>query len=157
MSEATTERRVVIALGSNIHPQRNLLKALEELRREFGAVQVSSIWRTPAVGAPGPDFLNACAATHTALSLTALKFHVLRPLEARLGRVRNTDKNAPRVIDLDVILDDGITLDPDIWTQEHLALPLAELEPALPHPQTGLALEHLASQLQKHALKLKLP
>ncbi|TAK11543.1 MAG: 2-amino-4-hydroxy-6-hydroxymethyldihydropteridine diphosphokinase [Anaerolineae bacterium] len=153
MSGDGSERRVCIVLGSNIQPERHLRLAVEGLRVALGPLMVSSAWRTPAVGAPGPDFLNACVAAPTTLSATALKFRVLRPLEAQLGRVRNEDKNAPRVIDLDLILDDGVVLDPDVWTHEHLALPLAELEPTLRNPQTGETLAETASRLEDRAAR----
>ncbi len=145
---ATTETvAVYLALGSNIRPEHHLRLAAERLRGRFPTVQFSSVWRSPAVGAPGPDFLNAAARLETALSPTALKFQILRPLEADLGRVRSQDRNAPRVIDLDVLIHGNAVLDAELWEQAHLAVPLAELLPELAGTD-GKRLSQIAVDLQ---------
>ena len=46
-----------------------------------------------------------------------------------MGRVRSADKNAPRPIDLDIILFDGQILDPTLWLFAHRAVPMAEIQP----------------------------
>ena len=46
-----------------------------------------------------------------------------------MGRVRTADKNAARPIDLDIILFDGLILDPTIWLFAHRAVPVAEILP----------------------------
>src|SRR5439155_16603791 len=94
---------VVIALGSNLGSRRrNLLRAVEELRRVISIVRVSSIIETEPVDAPPPKFLNMVVLGHTDLSPEKL-FDALQEIESRLGR-RRTARNAPRVIDLDLIL-----------------------------------------------------
>ncbi len=145
---ATTEAvAVYLALGSNIRPEHHLRLAAERLRVPFPAVVFSSVWRSPAVGAPGPDFLNAVARLETALSPTALKFQILRPLEADLGRVRSADRNAPRVIDLDILIHGATVLDAELWQQAHLAVPLAERLPGLAGAD-GKRLSQIAAALQ---------
>ena len=60
---------VVIALGSNLgNRRRNLLRAVEELRRVISIVRVSSIIETEPVDAPPPKFLNMVVLGHTNLS-----------------------------------------------------------------------------------------
>jgi len=94
---------VVIALGSNLgNRRRNLLRAVEELRRVISIVRVSSIIETEPVDAPPPKFLNMVVLGHTNLSPEKL-FDALQEIESLLGR-RRTTRNAPRVIDLDLIL-----------------------------------------------------
>ena len=63
-------------------------------------------WETQAVGSPGPNFLNTAVKITTGLEMSALKLSVLRSVEQELGRVRTSDKNAPRTIDLDIIVFD---------------------------------------------------
>lgn len=70
----------------------------------------------------------------TRLDEPSLKAQVLHPLEAALGRVRGEDKNAPRTIDLDLLVFDGQVLDEHIWDYPHLAVPTAECEPGLRAP-----------------------
>jgi 2-amino-4-hydroxy-6-hydroxymethyldihydropteridine diphosphokinase len=94
---------VVIALGSNLGDRRRYLRrAVEELRRVISVVRVSSIIETDPVDAPPPRFLNMVVVGHTRLSPEAL-LDALLEIETRLGR-RRTTRNAPRVIDLDLIL-----------------------------------------------------
>jgi 2-amino-4-hydroxy-6-hydroxymethyldihydropteridine diphosphokinase len=94
----------VIALGSNLGDRAwHLRRALHALARIARLVRVSSIHETNPVDAPpgSPDFLNMVVVGRTPLS----PFDLLRELlatEARLGRRRSV-RNAPRVIDLDLI------------------------------------------------------
>lgn len=138
-----------MGLGSNIAPQANLPAAVELLQEDCRLLALSSIWETPAVGADGPMFLNAVAFVETPFSIKDLKCNVLRPIEAQLGRVRTRNPNAPRTIDLDILLYDGRVIDTEIWKYVHLALPLSELLPDLPNPQTGQNLEEIARDLSR--------
>src|SRR5713226_2101 len=98
-----TPYTVVIALGSNLGDRRwYLRRANDELQRVISIVRVSSIIETEPVGAPPPKFLNMVIVGHTRLSPEAL-LDALLDIEAKLGR-RRTTRNAPRVIDLDLIL-----------------------------------------------------
>jgi 2-amino-4-hydroxy-6-hydroxymethyldihydropteridine diphosphokinase len=97
---------VVIALGSNLGDRRlNLLRAIERLKRVITIVRVSSIYETAPIGAPAgsPDFLNMAVSGHTALTPEALLERLLA-IEKQLGRRRTSVRNAPRMIDLDLIL-----------------------------------------------------
>ena len=51
--------RAYLSLGSNIEPARHLRAAIVALRERFGAVRVSPVYCTPAIGFDGDDFLNA--------------------------------------------------------------------------------------------------
>lgn len=75
-----------------------------------------------------------------------LKEQVLRPLETQMGRVRTEDKNAPRPIDLDMILFDGILLDPSLWQHVHRAVPVSEVFPDYPS-ETCESLKDVAARL----------
>ena len=115
-------------------------------------LRASSVWESPAVGSHGPNFLNAALLCQTSLAAEALKWQVLRPLEARLGRVRNQDKNAPRPIDFDIITVDGRLYDPLLWQYAFRAVPVAELLPDL-ISETG---ERLAEAARRLAVELPL-
>lgn len=94
---------VVIALGSNLGDRRwYLRRAVDELRRVISVVRVSSIIETDPVDAPPPKFLNMVVVGYTILSPEKL-LDALQEIETRLGR-RRTTRNAPRVIDIDLIL-----------------------------------------------------
>ena len=140
------EHQVCLLLGSNIQPEKNLRLGIDLLRKEVQIVQVSSVWETPSVGFAGPDFLNLALLISTPLDAGELKEKVLRPIEAQQGRVRGADKNAPRTIDLDIILFDGQLLDPSLWHFAHLAVPVAEIMPDYRSDQ-GEILSQVASRL----------
>lgn len=137
-----------ISLGSNIEPERNLPRALALLQERSEVEAVSSAWRSAAVGSPSPEFLNAAVRLRTPLKEAALK-QLLRSIESDLGRVRGPDPNAPRPIDLDILLFDGILREEGIWRSAHLALPMSELLPELADPQ-GQALKDCAARLQSN-------
>ncbi len=96
---------IAIALGSNLGDRaRNLRWAIDELRHVVSVVRLSSVYDTEPVGAPkgSPRFLNMVIAGHTRLTPESV-IAALLEIERRLGRVR-TGRNAPRTIDLDLIL-----------------------------------------------------
>lgn len=137
-----------LALGSNIRPERFIPLAIEELAKRFVVAEISSIWKTPAEGFAGADFLNAVVHIQTNLTPISLKYRVLRPLEAQLGRVRTEHKYSPRTIDIDILIYGHDILDPEIWVQPHLAVPLAELLPDLLHNNYGENLRTTANNLR---------
>jgi 2-amino-4-hydroxy-6-hydroxymethyldihydropteridine diphosphokinase len=94
---------VLIAAGSNLGDRALYLRrAIDELRKLVHVVRVSTFIETDPVDAPPPKYLNAVIAGYTDLSPAAL-LDALHAIETRLGRRRST-RNAPRVIDLDLIL-----------------------------------------------------
>lgn len=148
----------IVALGSNIEPERHIPLAVAALR-ELGARAVSSVYQNPARGGrPQPDFLNAAVLLHTTLNPDRLRV-ALRQIEAELGRVRSEDKYAPRTIDLDLLLLGGqvedqagaVLPDPDLSTTAHLAIPAAEVAPVAVHPLSGEPLGEIAERLRPGA------
>jgi 2-amino-4-hydroxy-6-hydroxymethyldihydropteridine diphosphokinase len=141
--------RVVILIGSNISPAENLKKAYDLLSEQATIIEISQVWENAAFGSPGPNFLNTAVLVATSLLAPKLKDEVLHPIENRLGRIRTNDKNAPRTIDLDIILYDHQVVDQNIWSRLHIALPVSELEPELVNPDSGKTLAEISLSLQK--------
>lgn len=137
-----------LGLGANIDPEMNLKQAVPLLRKYVRIEAVSRVWETPPFGSHGPNFLNAAARIQTPLSAPLLKTLVLRRIEVQLGRVRTANKNAARTIDLDILVYEGRVLDPKVWTQVFLAVPLAELIPDLADPDSGQTLSEISARLQ---------
>jgi 2-amino-4-hydroxy-6-hydroxymethyldihydropteridine diphosphokinase len=133
-----------IVLGSNIAPDENMRKAISLLKSCTPVQKISTTWETPPVGTDGPNFYNTAVHLTTHLVCEGLKSQILRPIEIQLGRIRTADKYAPRTIDIDIIIFDGEVLDPRLWSYAYLAVPLAELIPELPHPETGRTLASIA-------------
>jgi 2-amino-4-hydroxy-6-hydroxymethyldihydropteridine diphosphokinase len=129
-----------IGAGSNLGPERRLRAAVAELERRFGPLRCSSVYRGPAVGAPGADYLNLVVALTTGHSADALRDE-LRAIETLAGRTRADA--AVCELDLDLLLY-GCRVDaerrlprPGLLTLPFVLVPLAELAPELVHPVTG--------------------
>lgn len=140
-----------ILLGSNINPERNINKAIHRLMQECKLQKSSQIWETEAIGSDGPDFLNTAIAIETALLENELKYKVLRKIEKELGRVRLENKNAPRTIDLDIIIFDDQVVDQDLWQCSFIASPISDLFPDLQQPGNKKSLLQVAKKLQSSA------
>lgn len=142
----TDLHRVYLSLGSNIEAEQNLPKAIDLLREAGKIVSVSSVWESESVGFDGPNFLNACILFLTNLQSAELKEKIIRPIEAKLGRVRGEEKNAPRPIDIDILLFDNQPLNTDFWNYAFVIVPLAELIPDFVHPVSGGKLSQAVEQ-----------
>jgi len=134
--------RAWISIGSNVEPERNVREAIAALRREFGELILSPVYRTPAEGFEGDDFLNLVAGIDTDLPPAEIRDRLHR-LEDRQGRVRGTEKFASRTLDLDLLtfgsrVDPGLGLPRDeILKYAFVLRPLAEVAPTERHPETG--------------------
>lgn len=109
---------VTIALGANLgEPLATLRKVVAEIEAssDFTDVKVSSFYDTSPVESSGPDYVNAVLQAKTNLSPKEV-LHCLQALENRYGRVRPVGVvNAPRTLDLDVLLyDDLVSDDPEL-------------------------------------------
>ncbi|MBL8379989.1 MAG: 2-amino-4-hydroxy-6-hydroxymethyldihydropteridine diphosphokinase [Burkholderiales bacterium] len=110
----------------------------------------SSLYRTAPLDASGPDFINAVAALDTALDAQDLLAH-LQTIEARHGRVR-TYRNAPRTLDLDLLLFGGSVIataeltvpHPRMAARAFVLAPLLEVSPDIVIPGMGPAASLLA-------------
>lgn len=131
--------RALLSLGSNIAPEDNLRAALAALRARFGHVQASAVYRFPAVGFDGPDFLNAAAVIESDLDPFALN-DWLHALEDAHGRDRSAPRFGDRPLDIDIVFYDDLVLE----GPGHLQLPRDELRHAFVlRPLAEVAPDHL--------------
>ena len=137
--------RVWLSLGSNIEPEHNLRAALRELRARFGDLVVSPVYRFPAVGFDGPDFLNLAVGIDTDLSANVLD-DWLHALENRHGRRRDVPRFSNRTLDVDIVLfGDQIIKGPG-----NLEVPRSELKYAFVlKPLADVAADVVHPQLRK--------
>jgi 2-amino-4-hydroxy-6-hydroxymethyldihydropteridine diphosphokinase len=150
--------RTYIAMGSNLgNPAGQVRKAYAALATlsETRPAALSSLYLSAPVAAAGPDFINAVAAVDTRLPAPTL-LRALLDIEHRHGRDR-TYRNAPRTLDLDLLLYDGLicrgsglTLPhPRMHQRAFVLLPLLEICPDCRIPGLGLArdwLKHCGNQ-----------
>jgi len=146
--------RIYLGLGSNLGDRgRNLRRALERLRSVVTIDAVSSVYRSEPVGyREQPDFWNLVVRGQTALPPGELLGELQR-IEAELGRTRSF-RNAPRPIDIDILLYDDVVLRTSSLTLPHprmlergfVLYPLMEVDPEVRHPVTG---ERIADRLAR--------
>jgi 2-amino-4-hydroxy-6-hydroxymethyldihydropteridine diphosphokinase len=139
--------RASLVLGSNINPEVNIPRALGFLERSFTVIRISNTWRTKSVGFKAADYLNAAVEIETGLDVHMLKSKCLSHIEEIMGRVRQEDKNAPRTIDIDIVIFNNVVLDPKIFTEEYLAFPISELHPGLRDLKSGKTLKEISDAL----------
>ena len=114
----------------------------------------SSIWLTaPVPVSDQPWYHNAVVRVETVQSPYTL-LETLQGIENEFGRVRSV-RNAPRVIDLDLIAYNDSILDrpelivphPRMHQRAFVLLPLRELAPDWVHPVTGVRLADMIAAL----------
>lgn len=142
-----------VGLGSNLgHPRRRLARALVDLSRlpRSQLVAVSGNYLTAPVETSErqPDYVNAVAALRTALAPRGI-LRQLRAIEHRHGRRRPGDerRNAPRVLDLDLLLFGRRRLSqprlivphPRMHVRAFVLRPLLDIAPAATIPGRGAA------------------
>ena len=97
-------------------------------------------------------FLNAVAEIETSLAPPDL-LRALKDIEFRLGRKPSVIPWAPREIDLDILLYDGLALSTDFVTVPHphltdrrfVLVPFREIAPDIVHPVNGMTVEEMAA------------
>jgi 2-amino-4-hydroxy-6-hydroxymethyldihydropteridine diphosphokinase len=137
-----------LSIGSNIHPESNLPKAIQRLR-DFGQIPaISNAWESHAEGSKGPNYLNAALLLMTITQMENLKPMVIRPIEADLGRVRSGDKNAPRTIDIDIMIADSEPLNANRWAYPFVIVTMSELLPDFTHPLSHKRLAEAAAEVR---------
>ncbi|MBU0622920.1 MAG: 2-amino-4-hydroxy-6-hydroxymethyldihydropteridine diphosphokinase [Gammaproteobacteria bacterium] len=156
------EHMAFIGLGSNLSdPVAQVSHALDALDGlpQTRVLKRSSLYRSAPVGfLEQPDFINAVAQLETGLTPREL-LDALLALEHECGRTREF-RNAPRTLDLDVLLYDdlvhhehGLTIPhPQMHLRAFVLQPLLEIAPDCVIPGVGPAAD-MASRCEGQALE----
>jgi len=161
-----------LALGSNRGDKMHWLqKAVKLIFEHIGNITaVSKIYKTPAWGFEGNDFLNACIEVSTRLSAEKTLEKLLR-IEEELGRVRSKNGYDNRNIDLDIVFfgneqkqDKNLTVPhPKMSERRFVLAPLADIAPDLIHPIKKQSISELLqktsdrSEIEETKEKLEIP
>jgi len=136
--------RVFVSIGSNIEREHHVRSALKALRERFGALTVSSIFESEAVGFTGDNFYNLVVGFDTVATVWEV-VGGLREIELANSRDRRLPRFSSRTLDLDLLLYDdlvmneqGINLPREEITRYAFVLgPLAEIAGDIRHPRNG--------------------
>ncbi len=147
--------RVHMSLGSNLGAREvKLAEALKALDATTGVAvkAVSACYETEPIGVPGqPPFLNLAATIETDLEPLELLAEV-KGIERNIGRLPALVWG-PRIIDIDLVLWEGLEMDHPTLRLPHPAFrerafvlkPLEEIAPEAVDPVTGNTVATLAA------------
>lgn len=135
---------VYLGLGSNIDPEENLRLGVSELRRHYGDLVVSKVYRNAAVGFDGADFFNLVAGFESDEEPAEIVRRI-EQIHDLAGRERGDNRFASRALDIDLLLYSDLVVDEpplqlprsDVLEYSFVLGPLAEIAPDLVHPVTG--------------------
>ena len=136
--------KVYFSLGSNVDPEKNLKLGIDELRRRYGKLGMSPVYRNKAVGFHGDDFLNLVVSCNVRDYIEAIQA-AIEEIHELAGRERRGKKFSSRSLDIDLLTyGDAVTDVPpvtlprgDILKYAFVLKPLADLAPNDVHPVTG--------------------
>ena len=143
-----------LSIGSNIDPVENLRLACAELRQAYGQLRLSHVYRTPAVGFEGPDFLNMVVGLQTDEEPERVVRRMER-IHEQSGRVRQANPFCSRTLDIDLLLYGDLVRrrmklpHGDIEKYAFVLKPLAELAPELQHPVAGTTMRELWDEFER--------
>lgn len=154
--------RIFVSIGSNVERDRNIARAVALLEDHFGELELSSVYESPAVGFDGEPFYNLVAAFDSDAEPRRI-VAVLRDIERRCGRERTGERFGPRTMDLDLLLvGDRVVHEEDldiprdeVSSQAFVLGPLAEIAPALRHPESGDTLASMWARIADRAHGLR--
>ena len=138
-----------VGVGSNLDdPLKQVESALGKLAAipRTRLIRKSSLWRSePFGGVKQPEFVNAAASLLTRLEPLGLLLELQR-IENENGRKRDEVRWGPRILDLDLLVYAGQTIDlpelqvphPGIAERNFVLLPLKEIAPLISIPGLGL-------------------
>jgi 2-amino-4-hydroxy-6-hydroxymethyldihydropteridine diphosphokinase len=151
---------VALGLGANLGAAEPTLRwAVTHLAVSLGELAVGGLYSSrPEGGRAGPDFWNTAVLAHTAREPEEI-LAIAKALEALAGR-RGGPRDAPRPLDIDLLLYGKVTSDAPELTLPHPGLrrrafvlaPLADVAPDLPVPPDGATVAELLARLEPGAL-----
>ena len=153
---------VYISLGSNIDREALTRSGVAGLRKRYGELVLSSVYKSEAVGFIGEDFYNMVIALQTDDDVRTVA-QTLRHIEDENGRDRKGPRFSSRTLDLDLLLYDDVVLNEarlqiprdEILERAFVLWPMAEVAADLLHPLVKKTYAELWAEFDKTTEKLE--
>jgi len=152
----------ILCLGSNLGKREELIvNAVTLIARKCGKItKQSGLYETEAWGSDSERaYLNKVLEINTELAPLSLLKEILK-IERELGRERTADRNADRLIDIDILFYNNLITEgkelsiphPRLHERRFVLVPLNEIAPSLVHPVFNKTvqnlLEHCSDRLE---------
>ena len=153
-----------VSLGSNIHPELHLNRALKSIDENYTIEGLSHAYKTSPIGfTKQPFFWNMVVAFNDRGETVIQLMNWINSLEKKEGRVRTKNNLGPRTLDIDLILKGRLVKKqgkpqvphPDIKKKAFVLYPLLEVSPNLIHPESGKTMIEIAAEFDNKGQNIK--
>lgn len=145
--------QVYVGIGSNVGDKKeNFLEALARVTKlpDTKMIKESSLYESEPLGDAKDWYVNGAIQIETRFKpeTLLLKF---KNIERAMGRKKVKKRWGSRIIDLDILLYDGLILKkkklriphPEIQNRKFVLVPLSEIAPQVIHPELGVTISEL--------------
>jgi 2-amino-4-hydroxy-6-hydroxymethyldihydropteridine diphosphokinase len=145
--------QVFVGVGSNIGDRKqNFLEALTRLAKlpDTKVIRESSLYESEPLGDSKDWYVNGAIQIETKFK-PELLLEKFKNIERAMGRKKVKKRWGSRVIDLDILLYDGLIVKkknlriphPEMPNRKFVLLPLSEIGPQIVHPELGMTVSEL--------------
>nr|WP_205967852.1 2-amino-4-hydroxy-6-hydroxymethyldihydropteridine diphosphokinase [Paraglaciecola sp. 20A4] len=160
ISEQASQHNIFISVGSNIDREQHIRSGLDAMHAAFGDLTMSSVYESKSVGFDGNNFYNLVVQANTEHPIAEV-VNILKNIESKNLRTRESKKFAPRTLDLDLLTFDDVIMQvpmelprAEILYNAFVLQPLAEIAPEIEHPLVKKSYFSLWQQYDKSQQQL---
>jgi 2-amino-4-hydroxy-6-hydroxymethyldihydropteridine diphosphokinase len=145
--------QVYIGIGSNVGQKKdNFLEALDRLAKlpDTRILKESSLYESEPLGDSRDWYVNGAIEIETKFKPEML-LNKFKNIERAMGRKKVKKRWGARIIDLDILLYDGLVMKkknlhiphPEMPHRKFVLIPLSEIAPQVIHPELGVTISEL--------------
>jgi 2-amino-4-hydroxy-6-hydroxymethyldihydropteridine diphosphokinase len=150
---AAVAHRVYIGIGSNVGQKKdNFLEAVDRLAKlpDTKILKESSLYESEPLGDSRDWYVNGAIEIETKFKPEML-LNKFKNIERAMGRKKVKKRWGARIIDLDILLYDGLVMKkknlhiphPEMPNRKFVLIPLSEIAPQVIHPELGVTISEL--------------
>jgi 2-amino-4-hydroxy-6-hydroxymethyldihydropteridine diphosphokinase len=150
---AAVAHRVYIGIGSNVGQKKdNFLEAVDRLAKlpDTKILKESSLYESEPLGDSRDWYVNGAIEIETKFKPEML-LNKFKNIERAMGRKKVKKRWGARIIDLDILLYDGLVMKkknlhiphPEMPNRKFVLIPLSEIAPQVIHPELWVTISEL--------------